>query len=295
MLSCSVGIMAYNEEANIGRLLEALLAQALSSVAIKEIIVVASGCTDGTEDVVRSFCENNDERVKLLIQERREGKASAINLFIRHATEDLVILSSADVIPRHDAVERLLQPFSDPKVGMTGVRQIPVNDPNTFMGFTVHLLWNLHHQISLKRPKMGEFIAFRKVLRQIPLDTAVDEASLECVVRSQGFELRYVPEATIHNKGAETVRDFLKQRRRIYAGHSRMKHEFGYVVATMSGLRILGLLLKNARLDIKWLLWTPAAICLEAYGRFLGWCDYRMKRKDHAVWDIARTTKEAIS
>lgn len=292
MLLCSVGIMAYNEEANIGKLLKALLAQELSSVTIREIIVVASGCIDGTEDVVRSFCKN-DERIKLLVQERREGKASAINLFIRRVTEDLVILSSADVIPRHDVVERLLEPFSDPRVSMTGVRQIPVNDPNTFMGFAAHLLWSIHHQVSLKHPKMGEFVAFRKVLRQIPPDTAVDEASLECIVRSQGFELRYVPEAIIYNRGAETVPDFLKQRRRIYAGHSRMKHEFGYVVATMSGLRILGLLLKNTKLDIKWLLWTPAAICLEAYGRFLGWCDYQMKRKDHAVWDIARTTKEA--
>ena len=37
--------------------------------------------------------------------------------------------------------------------------------------------------------------------------------------------------------------------------------------------------------------WTWAVAALEAYGRFLGWCDYR-KRRDHSVWEIATTTKQ---
>ena len=44
-LTCSIGIMAYNEEANIGRLLKAVLSQKLKTVAITEIVVVASGCS----------------------------------------------------------------------------------------------------------------------------------------------------------------------------------------------------------------------------------------------------------
>ncbi len=47
-IRCSVGITAYNEEANIGRLLQAILDQRLYEVEICEIIVVASGCTDRT-------------------------------------------------------------------------------------------------------------------------------------------------------------------------------------------------------------------------------------------------------
>ena len=47
-LRCSVGVTAYNEEANIGRLLEALLTQHTRDVEIVEIIVVASACTDNT-------------------------------------------------------------------------------------------------------------------------------------------------------------------------------------------------------------------------------------------------------
>jgi len=52
-IRCSVGITACNEEANIGRLLEAMPIQLLDEVEIAEIIVVASECTDRTEEIVR--------------------------------------------------------------------------------------------------------------------------------------------------------------------------------------------------------------------------------------------------
>src|SRR5690242_15451877 len=79
-LSCSIGIMAYNEEANIAHLLKALLAQQTVHCDIKEIIVLASGCKDNTEGIVRAFCHQHPH-IKLIVQPRREGKASAINLF----------------------------------------------------------------------------------------------------------------------------------------------------------------------------------------------------------------------
>jgi len=77
--------MAHNEEANIGQLLQRLLEQQLTTVTIAEIIVVASGCTDRTEEIVRQWAAR-DERVKLLTQPMREGKASGVNLFLREAS-----------------------------------------------------------------------------------------------------------------------------------------------------------------------------------------------------------------
>ncbi len=76
-LTCSIGIMAYNEEANIGRLLKAVLSQKLKTVAITEIVVVASGCTDSTEAIVRDWTKR-DPRIRLLSQEKRLGKAGAM-------------------------------------------------------------------------------------------------------------------------------------------------------------------------------------------------------------------------
>jgi poly-beta-1,6-N-acetyl-D-glucosamine synthase len=292
-LSCSVGITAHNEEANIGQLLERMLGQRLESVTITEIIVVASGCTDNTAAIVQQFAQQ-DGRIKLLVQEKREGKASAINLFMRQAAQPILLLSSADLLPEWDAVERLVAPLADSEVGMTACRPVPVNDPQTFMGFAAHLLWGLHHQINLHAFKAGEMVAFRKIFERIPYHTAVDEASVEPIIRAQGYKARYAPEAIVYNKGPETVSDFLRQRRRIYAGHLEVKESLGYAVSTMSGGPVLRLFLAHLNWRPRPFVWSWAVVALEVYGRYLGWRDFKSKR-DHSVWEIATTTKQVRS
>jgi biofilm PGA synthesis N-glycosyltransferase PgaC len=289
-LTCSMGIMAHNEEANIGRLIEAVLSQRTATVTISEIVVVASGCTDRSESIVHDWAAR-DPRVRLIVQPHREGKASAINLFLSQARERIVVLCSADLLPEPYAIEELVAPFADPGVGITTGRPVPVNDPTTFMGFAAHLLWDLHHRINLQSFKAGELIAFRKIFERIPHHTSVDEASIEPVIRGQGYGVRYVPEAVIHNKGPLTVDDFLRQRRRIYSGHLEVRKALGYSVNTMSGWKILGALLHHLDWRPQAFLWTWAVAALEVYGRLLGRLDYKQKR-DHTVWEIAKTTKE---
>ena len=289
-IRCSLGIMAHNEEANIGRLLARVRESRFKVVEVAEIIVVASGCTDRTEDIARDAALA-DARVRLISQPVREGKASAMNLFIRQAECEILVLSSADLLPAEDSIEWLVAPFVNPEIGMTASRPEPVNDPSTFMGFAAHLLWDLHHEMNLQGFKAGELIAFRKVFERIPPHTAVDEASVEPLVRGQGYEVRYVPEAVVYNKGPETVDDFLRQRRRIYAGHLEMKQRLGYSVSTMSGMKIAGLLLRHMVWRPKQLVWTARVVMLEIYGRYLGRKDYKARRS-HTVWEIAETTKE---
>jgi cellulose synthase/poly-beta-1,6-N-acetylglucosamine synthase-like glycosyltransferase len=282
--------MAYNEEANIGRMLEAVVSQRTAKVALTEIAVVASGCTDRTECIVQEWARR-DGRIHLIVQPRRDGKASAINQFLPRAREKIVVLCGADLLPAADAIEELVAPFADPGVGLTTGRPVPINPPGTFMGFAAHLLWELHHQINLRSFKAGEMVAFRKIFEQIPFYTSVDEACIEPVIRGQGFEVRYVPTAVISNKGPVTVGDFLRQRRRIYAGHLALRHGLGYRVSTFSGWKILGIFLRNLDWRPRPFLWAWGVAALEAYGRLLGRHDHK-QRHDHRVWEVATTTKD---
>jgi len=293
VISCCVGIMAYNEETNIAPLLEALSQQRLKSVDIAEIIVVASGCTDRTEAIVRDYCRK-DARMKLLVQGNREGKSSAINLLLWNTSQEVVVLESADTLPRPDTIEALVSPFADPSVGMTGGRPVPTNDPTSFMGFAAHLLWQLHHRVSLRKPKMGELVAFRRYFRQIPHESAVDEASIEPLIKGQGLQLLYVPEAVVLNKGPETVSDFFKQRRRIFAGHLYIKDTLGYKVSTMNSLGILPLFLQEMKPNWRYLLWGPAVMLLECLARLIGAYDYIVRKKNPFVWPVAKSTKDVV-
>jgi cellulose synthase/poly-beta-1,6-N-acetylglucosamine synthase-like glycosyltransferase len=227
----------------------------------------------------------------LIVQEKRSGKASAINEYLPQARERIIVLCSADLLPEAYALERLVAPFADPEVGMATSHPVPVNDPGEFMGFAAHMLWGLHHKINLTSFKSGEMIAFRKIFERIPYHTAVDEASIEPVVRGQGYQAQYVGDAVVYNKGPETLADFLRQRRRIYAGHLAVRDTLGYTVSTMNARRIFALLLRNLDWRPRPFVWTWAIVGLEAYGRLLGIRDYK-KRRNHQIWEIATSTKQ---
>jgi biofilm PGA synthesis N-glycosyltransferase PgaC len=290
-IRCSVGITAHNEEANIGELLEAVRNQRLHQVEISEIIVVASGCTDRTEDIVRDYA-TRDPRIQLFVQEKREGKTSAINIFLGRASEKICVLESGDTLPHEDAIENMVRMFANPAVGMTGAHKVPVNTPEHIIGYLSHLRLKMEHQLCLDIPRLGELIAFRKVFDQIPPDVAMDEAFVEALVIRRGLQVRYAPDAVVFNRGPETVRDFIKQRRRNYAGHLHLKEKYGYRVASLDRGRVLRLALSEIWEALR-LIWILIALgTIEMISRILGWWDYRVRKRNHVVWDIAWSTKE---
>ena len=292
-IGCSIGIMAYNEEANIARTLHAVLSQQGPSMRIEEIIVVASGCTDRTVPIVSEIALK-EPRVHLCIQEKREGKASAINLFLKEATSPIVILIGADIIPDESAIEHLCAPFKDPVIGMVGGRPVPVNDPATFMGHTIHLLWRLHDRVARIHPKLGEVIAFRNVISGIPTNSAVDEISIQALISQLGYQLIYEPACVVYNKGPVTVRDFLKQRRRIYAGHLRVLSQQKYEASTMKVTPIARQLMACRDFTMsspRQALWTLGAVILEGYARLQGHYDY-WRKHEHHIWQAVSSTKD---
>jgi biofilm PGA synthesis N-glycosyltransferase PgaC len=297
-LACSIGVMAYNEERNIGNLLRALCAQRLERVTIGEIVVVASGCTDNTEGVVEAQVAR-DDRIRLLSQQRREGKMSAINLFLHNARFPIVVIINADVLPEEDCIERLVAPFVDPKVGIAGGRPVAINRQDTLPGFAAHLLWEMHHQISLTAPKMGELIAYRNFPEiEISPDTVDDEGIVEELVARKGMRKVYVPQAVLNLRGPTTVREYIKRRRNIYAGHLQLRARTSYTPSTFGTLSLVRKLFKPLlRLTggrPAQLLRVAGVAALEVYARFLGAYDWYVLRRDHRIWEPAETSKEMI-
>jgi poly-beta-1,6-N-acetyl-D-glucosamine synthase len=293
-LKCSVGVMAYNEEASIADALASILRQKVSSGRIAELIVVASGCEDRTAAIVTEIA-SRDGRVRLIEQAQREGKASAINLFISQARSDVLIMAGGDVVMAEGSVDQLLSHFADPQVGMVGGRPTPVNSQTTFLGHAVHLQWRLHDRIARDMPKLGEVVAFRNVIPSIPLDTAVDEVSIQALITQLGYGLIYEPRAVLYNRGPATVKDFLRQRRRIYAGHLRVREQQEYQAPTMSVWRVARALAGTGSFATpRSAAFTAGTVALEAVARALGVWDVVTRRPTH-VWQVSDTTKQDIA
>ena len=238
----TIGICAYNEEKNIGFLLDNLLSkQNLPKDA--QIIVVCSGCTDNTPQVVRSFVKK-DRRIKLVVENMRRGKANALNILFKYAqnSDDILFLLNADALPQAGSIKGLVPPLEDPKVGATMGRPIPVNEQHGLSNSIVHIIWNLHHKISLyKKIKFSaELCALRgSIIKEIPPDLVTDEPFMEMLIQRQGYRIIYVPNSFVYIKGPDNLAELFEQRRRIFIGHLQMQKKTGFAVSTLSNKNIL--------------------------------------------------------
>ena len=273
-MTVDIGIMAYNEEKNIGKLLQ----RVINTNIIDNVYVVTSGCTDKTIDIAKSL------GAKVLVQDKREGKISAINLFLQNAKSDILILCSADVLPTSFCFKYLLQPLEDSKVGMVGAHPIPVNRLDSLINRIGNLMWKTHHQMALKYPKAGEIAAFRNKVKVLN-NTLVDEAYIESRLVEMRYKIMYAPDAVVFNRSPETLDDFVKQRKRIFIGHLRLAQQ-GYKVHTMS---IFNIIIASLKASKNILLLIQGGL-LELKIRYQAKKEID-KDSNSSMWEISNTTK----
>ncbi len=287
----TVGICAYNEGKNIRGLISDILAQELDSAVLKEVMVVSSASTDATDGIVRGFVAS-DRRVRIFKEPERRGKGSAVNIIMKEASGDIVVLAGADLAMGPNCLEKLIRGLSDPKIGMVGARPVPMNGKNTLPGFCSHLLWDMHHLIALRSPKCGELVAFRNLGYKIPAAIAADEAYLESRFRKAGYRLAYAGDAMVRNRGPGTVSDYMRQRRRIHAQHMALRNAVGYSVSTSDMRLVAAAFVSCALSDLKSLHLFAAAAGLESFSMLLGAYDYYIAKDTHEVWRVVESTKE---
>ena len=132
----SVVIPVYNERATIEEILRRVAAVNLD----KEIIVVDDGSTDGTREWLKDYCnwqpspsspfgpfsppdpppairnpksriQNRKSEIRLLLQERNQGKGAALREGFRAAIADIVIVQDADLEYDPQEYPRLIEPI----------------------------------------------------------------------------------------------------------------------------------------------------------------------------------------
>jgi cellulose synthase/poly-beta-1,6-N-acetylglucosamine synthase-like glycosyltransferase len=286
--------MVYNEEKNITNLLKSLYTQELKDVAIDRIVVVSSGSTDRTDELV-SDCQKKCDRVCLITQDKRLGKPSAINEFLKKSDKEVVVVSSGDIIFDNKAIEHLIIPFRDKTVGMTSVFPVPVNRNNGLMGFVASTHWKMHNALN----RHGESIAFRKsLIKSLPVTVVADEAYVEAVTCKKELKAIHVKDAIVFNKGPEAPCEFLKQIRRHFFGHLQLELELHYPVSSMTRNGMRNILKELTRLLINDPTETPYCfgyVFLEFLGRVMGTFNIIFGKKPPVLWEIAGSTKSLTS
>ena len=123
MASISVVIPVKNEAAGLGACLDGILGQ---TVAVDEILVIDSGSTDGTQDIVRAC-----PQARLLeIAPGDFNHGDTRNLGVRETSGDLVLFTVGDARPADDRwIERMRDGFVADDVAAVGGLQVVAHDP----------------------------------------------------------------------------------------------------------------------------------------------------------------------
>lgn len=229
----SVGIPAYNEEANIGYLLRDILHQAEESFVLEKIYVYSDGSTDRTNEIVRSF---QNERVELITGPGRQGQAVGQNHIMKICESECLILINADMqVTDYRAFALLAKPILDGVADMTSsnLKALP---PRTFfegvLGMSVTLKTILFEQFrgghNLYTCRGAARALSRRFYTSLRFPKSVGEDAysyLACI--SRGFVYRYAHEAIVYYRLPAVLSDHRKQSTRFFQGTSNFVGEFG--------------------------------------------------------------------
>ncbi len=114
MIKVSAVIPAYNEEYNIGAVLDVLTESSL----IEEIVVVSDGSEDNTVAVAKSY-----ESVKVIELLENRGKGGAVKIGLENSSGDVILILDADLIGLSiEHIRSLLEPVTASRAAMsTGI------------------------------------------------------------------------------------------------------------------------------------------------------------------------------
>ena len=98
-----------------------------------EIVVVSDGSTDATNQILSAQASDS---LRVIVLERRQGKAHALNQAIPAARGEIVVFTDARQVLEPQALCRLVENFSDPDVGVVSgeLRLGCPDDPKALRG-----------------------------------------------------------------------------------------------------------------------------------------------------------------
>lgn len=224
-MKVSIVIRCLNEEKHIGRLLSGIMVQTWDDV---EIIVVDSGSTDRTLDIVRRFPAQ-------IVQIRPEDFSFgyALNRGCEKATGDVLLFASAHVYPVYqDWIARMVQPFTaDPHIALVYGMQRG-DHRNKYSEHQIFARW-FPEESTMNQPHPFCNNANCAIRRELWLEQPYDETltGLEDLdwakkVQEKGWRIAYVAEAPVIHVHEESWRSvYNRYRREAIAYRLIMKHE----------------------------------------------------------------------
>ena len=262
-----------------------------------EILVVAPD--DETLNAAKIYSKRN--RNIRLIRDLGKGKPAALNMVLKKAKGNILVLTDGDVYLGKNSINYLLDYFKTKTVGAVCGRAISLNKRNSMLGYWSHLLTDAAHTERLKRYREKKFLvctgylyAVRKVFNKVPEKSLADDAWISHKIWEYGYDIVYEPKAKVYVKYPPSFKDWIKQKRSSAGGAHQIEKDFKHnpKMRNLWTEMIYGpaKALSYAR-SPKELLWSLLLFPSRLYLWGLTYYDYWTKKKFEDVWLRVDSTK----
>ncbi|MBU4016007.1 glycosyltransferase [Patescibacteria group bacterium] len=300
--SLTIAIPAYNEEANIANLLNAILKQKQKSFSLKTILVYSDAGTDATTQIVKTL-KKKHSLINLIKGKKRMGKNRRVNQIFRDCKNDLLVLFDADIgIHGTNFLNKILQPLIiDKNAQMISAHQTAIR-PQNFIGKIIYATFILWDYIRFSIPDQDHIqnfysssTAFRGSFARtlnIPNKATEERIYLYMMAKKvKGF--RYCRQAHVVFWPPATLHDYLKLSCRTFgAKQPELEKLFGEKVNTIHIVpwkyKIIGILKSFYHQPV----YTPLGILL---GYLLNFLVTRKNKEYSAYWKTNLSTKKPIT
>lgn len=215
-------VAAYNEKDFVDKKVQNSFELEYPQEKVKQLWVT-DGSDDGTPEMLKKY---KDRGVEVYHKDERAGKIAAMNRGVHFVKTPIVIFSDGNTILGKESIRRIVNLFSNPKVGcVSGEKRIYSKDKDTAAG-TEGLYWK--YESTLKKwdaelysvvGAAGELFAVRTDLfQEVEKDTLLDDFIVSLRIAMQGYTIQYDPEAYAIETSSANVQEELKRKIRISAG-----------------------------------------------------------------------------
>ena len=220
-LKISVVIAGHNEADAIEKCLGSLDEQ---TRRIDEIIFIDDGSTDGMREIINKYCQLG--RIDIALSNQvRSGKAASCNLGFTIAKGDIIVNLDADCSYDCDAIEKLIEPFIDPRVGATtgalGVRNFNCSAVTAHQAIeyivSIGMGKRALDMLNMVVCASGAFGAFRReAINQVGLLAPGPGEDFDVTMRLRrcGWEIRFAADSWCFTDTPATLGAIIRQRRR---------------------------------------------------------------------------------
>jgi len=194
-------IPAHNEEKVIGLKLKNLMKLDYPKNKL-QIIVIDDGSTDNTLREIREFQKAGSAiTVEVLVYSERMGKSASLNLALKNAEGELVVVSDADCFLSSGVLREALPFLSDPDVGAVTGLEVLLNPETSWVTKTEKSYNDAVHTIRIGESKVHSTILFqggfgaykRSLLDQF--DVQADDSGTALNIVQKGARTLLLPEA----------------------------------------------------------------------------------------------------